>query len=212
MKRNSEIESESAESRAGEPRRLENLDDIVREISDRRVCAEFKEVLPIERIEVLRQIADRFETTRAFRDSAARAGIKNTEGVLGWSTNLETPAHILKGDVPTEVATAIHEDLHRLTHPETVKELSATPELNDLYEGITEYLTEQAVEDLPGHKSGQCYVEKVEEAQRLIESIGQADLRKYFFENKLREEVLEAIHRLRSEAPHTGRVRRYSAN
>lgn len=198
MKRNSEIESESAERRIGEPRRLESVDDIAREISDRRVCAEFKDVLPAERIEVLREIPDRLETSSAFRDSAERAGIKSTEGVLGWSTNLETPAHILKGDVPREVATLIHEDLHRLTHPETMRELRTTPELKDLYEGITEFLTERAGSDLHGHRSGECYPEQVREAQRLAEEIGETNLRKYYFQNEFREEVHRAIERLES--------------
>lgn len=201
MKRNSEIESESAERGIGEPRRLESLDDIVREISDRRVSAEFKDVLPADRIEVLREIPDRLETSSVFRDSAERAGIKRTEGVLGWSTNLETPAHILKGDVPREVSTVIHEDLHRLTHPETMRELTTTPALKDLYEGITEFLTERAVSDLHGHKSGECYPEQVREAQRLTEEIGETDLRKYYFQNEFGEEVRRAIERLETTEP-----------
>ena len=66
--------------------------------------------------------------------------------MCGWSTKLESPAHVLKNDVPTEIATLIHEDTHRMTHQETLREMTATPERRALYEGITELFTQQTLD------------------------------------------------------------------
>jgi hypothetical protein len=202
MNRDTEVGSEATDCRSPErsdSRHLESLDDIVREIADRRINAEFGDFIPPERVQTLRDVPDELETGEAFDRSAEKAGLGNTTGVLGWSTHLEAPAHVLKGEVPVEVATLVHEDLHRLTHAETLREFTATPELRNLYEGVTECLTEQAVHDLHEHKSGECYPEQMQEAKRLSEIVGESDLRRYYFDHEVSNEVRQAIERLERE-------------
>lgn len=195
QRRSIELGSESI----GKPfdgRRLETLDDIPREIADRRLHSEFGEHISPEKSEILRVHPDRIEKPDEFRESARQVGLESTDGVLGWATDIETPAHVLKGDVPTEIATLIHEDLHRLTHPETRQEMTRKPALRDLYEGITEYLSERAVDGLHGHQSGQCYPEEAKAAARLAEDVGESGLRKYFFQHEMSEELERAIERI----------------
>lgn len=183
-------------------RKLESLDDIPREIADRRLHAEFGEFIAPEKSEIIREIPDVLEKPEEFAESAKKVGLEDTRGVLGWSTDLEVPAHVLKGDVGREIATLIHEDLHRLTHPETLREIYSDPALRDLYEGITEYLTEHAANGLHGHKAGECYPEQVESARQLAAEVGETELRKYFFQHELAGEVRDAIRRLSEESPH----------
>jgi hypothetical protein len=196
MNRNNEIGSESDEVSRHEQHRLESPDDIVREISDRRLHAEFSESIPSDRAEIVRQHPDHIENAAEFRDAAARLAVERTEGVLGISTNLESPAHILRGEVPVEIATGIHEDLHRLTDERTLREMTATPELRDLYEGMTEFLTERAVTGLHGHESGECYPDAARKAGELADEVGETNLRNYFFQNEMSPEILKAIQRL----------------
>jgi hypothetical protein len=177
-------------------RRLETLDDIPREIADRRLHAEFGEYIPPEKSEALRAHPDHIERPEDFQEAAKKAGLENTDGVLGWATDLENPAHVLKGDVPTEIATLIHEDLHRLTHPETLREMSSNPALRELYEGITEYLAQHAMEGFPGQEATPCYPEQVESAERLAREIGEAKIRNFFFEHEMAKDLASALDRL----------------
>ncbi len=178
-------------------RRLETLDDIPREIADRRLHAEFGEHISPEQSEALRAHPDRIERPEDFEESAMKAGLENTDGVLGWATDLETPAHVLRGDVPAEIATLIHEDLHRLTHPETLREMSSNPTLQGLYEGITEYLTQHAMEGFPGQEATPCcYPEQVKSAERLTQEVGDAEIRNFFFENEMAKELAVVIERM----------------
>lgn len=193
--RSSELGRETERDRLQE-RRLETLDDIPREIAARRLQLEFSDFISPEQSEILRKHQDRIEKPEAFKESARKAGLDHTEGVLGWSTDLESPAHVLKGEIPKEVTTLIHEDLHRFTHPETLKEMSASPALNEVYEGITEYLTEHAAEGLHEHKSGECYPEQVKAAEKLAAEVGETNLRKFFFQHELTEEVQSALDQL----------------
>lgn len=190
--RSNELGTETREEHPVE-RRLETLDDIPREIADRRLHAEFSDLIPPERSETLRERPDRIEKPDEFKESANKAGLEHTDGVLGWSTDLESPAHVLKGEVPKEITTLIHEDLHRLTHPETLKEMRATPALNNLYEGITEYLTEHAARNLHEYKSGECYPEQSRTAEKLAAEIGERNLRGFFFQHEMTEETQKAL-------------------
>ncbi len=173
--------------------RIESLDDIVREIADRRLASEFRDSIPPERAEVVRVHPDRIEPTDEFEREARTAGIKETSGVLGWSTNLESPAHIMKNDVPTEIATLIHEDAHRMTHQETLREMTATPERRAIYEGITELFTQQAANGLHEYVPGECYPNEVGRAEELVTEVGEQKLRDYFFKHEMAKEVQRAI-------------------
>lgn len=195
QRRSIELGSESS----GKPfdgRRLETLDDIPREIADRRLHVEFGEHIAPDKSEALRTHPDRIENPEAFQEAAEKAGLKNTEGVLGWATNLETPAHVLKGAVPDEVAALIHEDLHRYTSPETLKEIHADPELKDLYEGVTERFTEQATEGLQGFEPGKIYPEQVEAARQVASEVGDNALRDWYFRHEVAEDLQRAVDRL----------------
>jgi hypothetical protein len=192
-----EIGSETGDQVRAE-HRLESLDDIVREIADRRLQAEFPDSISADKSETLVRHSDRIEGPEEFKEAAHKVGLGRTEGVLGWSTDLESPAHVLKGEVPQEIATLMHEDLHRLTHPETLNEMTSSPALRDLYEGVTEYLTEHAASGLHGHPSGECYPEQVEMAKRLAAEVGEPSLRDFFFKHEMAGEVARAIERLRT--------------
>lgn len=193
-----EIGSETGDQVRAE-RRLESLDDIPREIADRRLHAEFADSISTDKAETLVTHSDRIEGPEEFKDAAHKAGLGRTEGVLGWSTDLESPAHVLKGEVPQEIATLMHEDLHRLTHPETLNEMTTSPALRELYEGITEYFAERAAAGLHGHSSGQCYPEQVEMAKGLAKEVGESNLRDFFFKHEMVDEVARAIDRLRGQ-------------
>ena len=189
-----EIGRETEEAPAPE-HRIESLDDIVREIADRRLSTEFSESIPPERAEVVRENTDRIEQAEEFERAAWKAGITDTTGVLGWSTDLESPAHVLKNDVSTEIATLIHEDLHRTTHQDTLREMTATPELRSLYEGITERFTQRAAAGLHEYAPGKCYPDEVRHAEELVGEVGDQKLRDYFFKHEMAEEVQRAIER-----------------
>jgi hypothetical protein len=193
--RSGELSRETGEHRL-EERRLETLDDIPREIADRRLHAEFSEFISPEQSKTLRERQDRIEKPEDFKESAKKAGLDHTEDVIGWSTNLESPAHVLKGEIPKEVTTLIHEDLHRFTHPETLKEMRASPELHELYEGVTEYLTDRAATGLHDYKAGEFYPEQVKTAEKLAAEVGETNLRKFFFQHELTEEVEKALDQL----------------
>lgn len=178
-------------------RHLETLDDIPREIAENRICSEFPESMSAEKLSALREIPDVFEMPEEFTKSAKEAGIYETEGVLGYSTKLEDPAHILKGgDVSKEIATLIHEDLHRLTHPETLREMRESQTHRDLYEGVTEYFTAKASQDLHDFQPGECYPMQVEAARQLAGEVGDQALRDWFFKHELSNELRQAIDRL----------------
>lgn len=189
------------DTRPFEGRELRTLDDIPREIADRRIHAEFGDSIAPESSRTLREQPDRIETAAEFRDAAHAAGIENTEGVLGWSTNLESPAHIRRDEVGREIATLIHEDLHRLTHAETMREMTADPARRDLYEGITEALTDRAADGLHGHTPGECYPGETRRAELLAGEIGDEKLRDYFFRNEMDEDIQKAIERLSRPEP-----------
>ncbi|MEM6915000.1 MAG: hypothetical protein AAF491_00435 [Verrucomicrobiota bacterium] len=193
-----EFRSESLEPSEADnfPPHLETIDDIPREIADRRMHAEFGDHITPAVTETIRESPDHLESPEDFARSASKQGIENVEGVLGWSTRPEDPAHVLKGDVGQEIATLIHEDLHRATHPETLHETASHPELRELYEGITEHFTEQASEGIHGFRKGEAYPEQVESARRLAAEVGEEALRDWFFKHELTDELRQALERL----------------
>jgi hypothetical protein len=190
-----EISHEIKEAPTAE-RRIESLDDIVREIADRRLVAEFRDTIPPECAEVVRAHPDCIESQDEFERRAENAGIRDTNGVLGWSTNLESPAHILRSDVSTEIATLIHEDTHRMTHKETLREMTVTPQHQALYEGITEHFTQQATNGLYENESEGCYTAEVAAAKELVNETGEQKIRDYYFKHEMVTEVQAAIERL----------------
>ena len=177
-------------------RKLETLDDIPREIADRRLHAEFGPWLAPEKSEVVRESQDILERPEDFAESAKAVGVEDAEGILGWSTKLEEPAHVLKGDVGREIATLIHEDLHRFTSPETLREIYADPELKDIYEGVTERFTEQAAHGLHEFRPGEVYPEQVEAARQLASEVGEEALRDWYFRHEVAEDLQRALDRL----------------
>jgi hypothetical protein len=177
-------------------RKIESLDDIPRELADRRLHAEFGEHIAPEESRTIREIPDRIEKSEEFTETARQAGHVVKEGDLGYSTRLEAPAHVLKGDVGTEIATLIHEDLHRVTSPETLMEIHSDPKLKRLYEGVTEHFTERASEGLFGFEPGKCYPEEVEAAKRLGSEVGEKALRDWFFKHELTDELRDALDRI----------------
>ena len=191
---NTEIGRETEVAPAPE-HRIESLDDIVREIADRRLSTEFSESISPELAEVIRENTDRIEQAEEFERAARMAGITDTTGVLGWSTDLGSPAHVLKNDVSTEIATLIHEDLHRTTHQETLREMTVTPERRALYEGMTERFTQHAADGLYECVPGKCYPDEVRRAEELAGEVGDQKLRDYFFKHEMAEEVQQAIER-----------------
>ena len=198
--RSTELGNETGENPLPE-RRIESLDDITREIAERRLHAEFSDFISPEKAEVIREHPDQLEKPEEFQNSSRKVGLEDTTGVLGFSTNLESPAHVLKNEVPKEIATLIHEDLHRLTHPETIREMTADSALNRFYEGVTELLTERAVVGLHGHSSGECYPDEVCHAESVMNEIGEQKLRSYFFKHEMAEEVRKAIASCQAEDP-----------
>jgi hypothetical protein len=178
-------------------RRIESLDDITREIADRRIHAEFGESTDPERRELLREIPDRIENDEEFEKAAQAHGIDDTEGLRGFATRPEDPAHVRRmEDVATRIATEGHEDLHRLTHPETLRETSENRALKEFYEGLTEYLTGQAMEGLHEYQSGEVYPEQVESVRQLAEEVGEQSLRDWFFKHEVSEELQRALDQL----------------
>lgn len=188
-----------ATERAELPRRAGEIrcpDDIVREIADRRFEAEFgSEVPPAVRADI-RENHDQIEKAEDFEKSAKQAGIPAPESVLGFVERPDQPAHIKDGPVPVEIATKIHEDIHRATHPESMKEMTASPELRGLYEGITEYLTQKGVDGLHGNAGDCCYQSETGEAEKLAAEVGDAKLQGYLFRHEMAEEIGDAIRRL----------------
>ena len=190
-----EIGTETSETSLPE-RHIETLDDIPREIAEKRIQNEFGGDVSADGLRVLRENPDQIEKSRDFKDSAREAGLENTEGVLGFSTRPEDPAHILKGDVGREIATLIHEDLHRLTHPETLRDAHSNPGLNDLYEGATERFTERAAAGLHRFEPGECYPEQVKDADKLASEVGDQTVRDWFFKHELSEDLSRALERI----------------
>ena len=174
---------------------IESPDDIVREISRRRVLAEYSADIPPERIQRLIEAPDRLETSDEFQKVAEGEGFTPSERILGWSKDLESPAHVRRGDVSTEIVTMAHEDLHRMTDPETLREMSASEPTNQLYEGITEYFSEKSVEDLHGHVAGECYPEQVAMAKALADDAGEDSLRAFYFRHELTDGLQKALER-----------------
>jgi hypothetical protein len=178
-------------------RRIESLDDITREISDRRIHAEFGDRISMEASKTLREIPDRIEKPEDFQRSASAHGIDETDGLLGFATRLEDPAHILRSkDVAERIATEGHEDLHRLTHPETLREATQNPFLRDFYEGATEYLNQNAMEGLHQYQPGEVYPEQVEVARQLADEVGEQAVRDWFFKHEVSEELQNALDRI----------------
>lgn len=180
--------------------RLESLDDIPREIARRRLDAAFGHEIPPERSALLREQPDKLESPELFDRTAREAGVQETEGLLGWVARPEDPAHVLKGDVGREIATLIHEDLHRVTHPETLRQAAADPAVRELYEGLTEHFTGQAAAGLHGFLAGEVYPEAVEAARRLAGEVGDRALREWFFENELSVELQRALEQIQDSA------------
>jgi hypothetical protein len=178
---------------------IESPDDIIREISRRRMLAEYSADIPPERIRLLIESPDQLEKPDEFQAAAATESFTPTETTLGWSKDLESPAHVRRGDVPREVATMVHEDLHRMTDPVTMREMSSSKPLNELYEGITEYFSERAVEDLHGHVPGECYPEQAELAKTLAEEAGDESLRAYYFRHELTDDLKKALNRIKTQ-------------
>jgi len=195
--RSTELGSETGEN-PFTGRKIESLDDIPREIADRRLHSEFGPWLAQEKAAIVREAPDLLEKPEQFADSVKAVGLEDPEGVLGWSKNLEDPAHILKGDVGREIATLIHEDLHRLTSAETLKEIYSDPELKDIYEGVTEHFTEQAAEELNGFEPGNIYPKEVEAARQIASEAGDSALRDWYFHHEVAEDLQRALDRLRS--------------
>ena len=180
--------------------RIENLDDITRQLADRRIKAEFSESIPAGRMEILQAHPDLIEKPDKFKEEALKVGYTNKqiETLLGYSspTHPELSGHILKNEMPTEISTVIHEDLHRVGSPETFREMKADPALNEVYEGITEYFTQKAAEGLHGYQPGRCYPEGVQQAERIALEAGDPALRKFFFQHEMTEEVGKAIEKI----------------
>ena len=189
-----ELGSETGEMVLPE-RHIESLDDIPREIAEKRLQSEFGGDISADGLRAVRESPDCIENREDFVDSAREAGMEHTEGVLGYSTRPEDPAHILKGDVGREIATLVHEDLHRLTHPETLRDARANPELHNLYEGATEYFTERAAAGLHGFQPGECYPEQVKAAERLADELGDQTVRDWYFKHELTAELQQALDR-----------------
>jgi hypothetical protein len=182
-------------------RKLESLDDIPREISERRLLREFSDHIDTALLATLREVPDVIEDPETFKASAAAAGISQTEGLLGHATRLEDPAHVLRSEMPEQIATEVHEDLHRLTAPELLQEAGADPALRGFYEGATEYLAEQATADLHGHELGRVYPEQVETARQLAAEVGEVRLRDWYFHHEFDQEIRAALERLEPNAP-----------
>lgn len=178
-------------------RRIESLDDITREIADRRIHAEFGESIDPERSQFLREISDRIEDDEEFEKAAQAHGIDDTEGLRGFATRAEDPAYVRRmEDVATRIGTESHEDLHRLTNPETLRESSENPALNQFYEGLTEYLSAQAMDGLHEYQPGEVYPEQVESVRQIAEEVGEQSLRDWFFKHEASEELQKALDRL----------------
>lgn len=194
--RSSEIGSET-QAAPLEERKLESLDDITRELTERRLHKEFAEYFTPEHMEHLRKTPDAIERPEDFEWSAKLAGIKDTEGLRGFATRLEDPAHVLRmEDVAQRIATEGHEDLHRLTHPELLQETRENPALDRFYEGVTQYLTEEAMEDLYEFKKGEVYPSQVEQVRQVASEVGDEALKKWYFRNEVSEELEKALKRL----------------
>jgi hypothetical protein len=198
----SEIGSETRETiethdRFDIGRRIESLDDITREIADRRLHSEFGEHIDPERSRLIREVPDRFENDAEFERSARAHGIHNTEGLLGYMFRPEDPAHILRSkNMAERIATTRHEDFHRETHPETLRDVAENAPLKEFYEGVAEYFTQQAMEGLHEYTPGEVYPEQVEQARQLASEVGEQALRDWFFKHELSEELSQAIERL----------------
>ena len=192
-----ELGSETREA-AFTGRKIQSLDDLTREIADRRLHSEFGGHIAPEKSKAIREIPDRIENPKEFADTARRAGLEVTARDLGYSTQLETPAHVRKGDVGKEIGTLIHEDLHRVTHPDTLREMRTSQENHDFYEGVTQYFTSKAVEGLPGFQSGEYYPEQTEAARQLASEVGDKAMRDWFFKH----EFTEGLHKALDQIPH----------
>jgi len=175
---------------------LETRDDIPREIAIRRIEEEFSESIDQQNVATLKEIPDEIENPDEFSENAKLVGMENTDQVLGYASNLEDPAHVKRGDVGEEIATLIHEDLHRLTHDETRSDMLSSEERRDLYEGITEYFTSKAAKGLHDYEGGECYPEQVENARKLADEVGDEALRNWFFKHELSDEIDQALKRL----------------
>ena len=174
-------------------------DDIVREIADRRFEAAFGSDVPQAVKAEIRENHDKIEKAEDFEKSANQAGISTPENVLGFVERADEPAHIRDGPVPVEIATKIHEDIHRATHPETMKEMTASPEIQRLYEGITEYLTQKAAEDMHGNASDFAYESEVRDAESLSTEVGEPKLQAYLFRHESTSEIEQALDRIRAQ-------------
>jgi hypothetical protein len=177
-------------------RRLESLDDITREIADRRLEQRFRNEVPPEKWGQLVEKPSLIEDQASFNHSATEAGFKDTEGLLGYATRPEDPAHVLKTDLPERITTLEHENLHRLTAPELLREAGDDPELRRVYEGVTEYLAQQASEGLHEFEAGRVYPEEVEDARHLAAEVGDDTLRNWYFQHRGDQEIREALQRL----------------
>lgn len=174
---------------------LRSLEDIVSQIADRRFEAALGGDVSPEATKQMREHPDVFDSREDFDEVAKNAGINDPEPVLGFSSRPEEPAHIKEGPVPVEIATKIHEDIHRSTHPETLREMSSTPELRGLYEGLTEYFTQKGVENLHGNVEA-AYPQELAQAENLVSEAGEDELKGYLFRHEFSEEIIEAIRRL----------------
>jgi hypothetical protein len=194
--RSSELSSETSES-APSVRHLESLDDIPREIAERRIQAEFSESVDPEQSKLLHEAPDVIENQDDFEKSAMAVGIEDTDGLRGFASRPEDPAHVLRlEDVSSRIETEAHEDLHRLTHPELLKEANENPALKEFYEGVTQFLTEQAMDGLHDYQPGEIYPEQTEAARHLAVEVGDQAVRDLFFKHEMSDEVRQALDRI----------------
>lgn len=198
MNRSEPLESDDSTEPATPMRRLESLDDITREIADRRLERTFQGDVPPQRLSMLAEKPSVIEERETFESAAHQVGIEDIRGLQGFATQPEDPAHVLKMDMPERIATLEHENLHRLTAPELLREAAHDPELRRLYEGVTEHLAQQASQGLHEYQPGQVYPEAVEDARQFADEVGEDRLRQWYFEHQADPEIQEAIKRLSS--------------
>lgn len=147
-----------------------------------RLCQRYRELVPPERINAIKDLPTVFEDRGQFEQSYLHAtGEKPADNVVGFAGGTDEPAHVATDHTQMR-KTIIHERLHQLSEPGSAERLGKR-----LNEGITEDL---AVKELGSEWDSSLppsYPEERALAHKLRETCGDRAVERAYFQGDVRE-------------------------
>ncbi len=147
-----------------------------------RLCQRYRDLVPPERIQAVKDLPTVFEDRKHFEQSYLRDGDeKPPETVVGFSRNTLEPAHVATDHLQMR-KTTIHERLHQLSEPGSDRRLGKR-----LNEGITEDLAIKELGQEWNPELLRSYPEERAVAHRVREVCGDTAVDRAYFQGDVRE-------------------------